>query len=110
MKTKTVSAAPAKTPLKRRQAAGSDPSSELEVNEFIIGVVADLEQHQHEHDRHGDGDGPPWRDAVSRGPGGRTKDRDGGRQGDGAPFEISAQRREPEPPLIDAQRRTEGRP
>src|SRR3954466_7279324 len=109
MKTKTVRAAPAKTPLKRRQTAVSDPSSELEVDEFIIGVVADLEQHQHEHDRHSDSDGPPWRNAVSRSPGGWTEDGDGRRQGDGAPLEVCPQRREPEQALVDTKRRIEGR-
>src|SRR5690606_26265404 len=76
--------------------AGGAAGSELEVDELIVRIVADLEQDKREGDRRKDGEHARRRRLVHGGPGGRTDQRNGGGDGDGAPFQTGANRGQPQ--------------
>src|SRR5215207_9882830 len=84
-------------------------SSELEIDELVIRIVADLEQHDREHDPEGDGDRAPGRKLVNEGPGGWADGGDQGGNDERAPFEPAAEGCETEQRLIDAERRINAR-
>src|SRR5689334_1402908 len=89
--------------------AGLPTGSELEVDELIVRVFADLEQDDDEQQAREHGDPARGRQLVDEIPGRRPDDGEGRRRHQSAPFEAAADGAEAEKPLVDGERGLEAR-
>src|SRR6185295_17962485 len=108
---RTIAAAATSVPAKRCQSVPLcwAAALELEIDEFIIRIIADPEQDDHEKDREADGDPAARRKPVHEGPGRGAEHGDKRCDQDRPPLDRRIRAAKADQTLINPQRRLEAR-